>query len=221
MKRLSVLFLGSILFVGSACADPDSSILVTGHAPLVGTVDDETGLLEDCKIPDQIGEGVYFQDLFINLADAEDTGFALGLLMENQLVNSASYAPIGESQNHRINQNHIEVQGYEVVFDSGEAGFDTLGSNGDIRYEATGILPTDGTLWAGVVLFYPNEVGDWRNAFNIAAGGQGNAIVPTFAEVQVVGRTVGGANVESNKLTIPIQVCDGCARSSTPLCVPE
>jgi hypothetical protein len=219
MKRLSYLLLGSVLFFGSACADPDISILVTGHAPLEGSLDSETGEITGCAIPETIGEGVYFSDLFINLADAEVTGFALGLLMENQLVDSSSYAPIGEAQNHRLNQNHIEIQGYEVVFDSGELGFSDLGSGGDIRYEATGILPTDGTLWAGVVLFYPNEVDAWRSAFSKASGGQGNAIVPTFAEVQVVGRTVGGANVESNKLTIPIQVCDGCARSSTPICV--
>jgi hypothetical protein len=219
MKRLTLLLLGSVLIAGSACADPDISILITGHAPLEGTLDEETGLITDCTIPEQIGEGIYYSDVFINLADASGTGFALGILMENQLVDSSSYAPIGEDQNQRLNQNHIEIQGYEMTFDSGESGFNTLGSSGDIRYEATGILPTDGTLWAGVVLFYPNEVSDWQDAFQIASGGQSSAIVPTFAEFQVKGRTVGGSNVESNKLTIPIQVCDGCSRPSTPLCV--
>jgi hypothetical protein len=43
--------------------------------------------------------------------------------------------------------------------------------------------------------------------------------VPTFLEVQVVGKTVGGDKVQSNVLTVPVQVCDDCSRSSTPICV--
>ena len=57
-----------------------------------------------------------------------------------------SRAPIGESQNHRIDQNHIEIQGYELTFDKDDTGFNRLGTDGEVRYEATGIVPTDGTL---------------------------------------------------------------------------
>lgn len=218
MKWLSLLLLGTVLIAGSACADPEASLLVTGHVPLEGTLE-EDGSITGCEIPNTFGDNIIAQDLFINLADAENTGFSLGLLMENQLVDSAQYAPIGEDGNHRINQNHIEVQGYEVVFDSDDRGFNTLGTDGEVRYEATGIVPTDGIFWANVVLFYPNEVAAWRNAFEIAAEGQSNAIVPTFAEIQVVGRTTGGEKVTSNRLTMPVQICDGCARTSTPICV--
>lgn len=219
MKRLTLALLGTVLVIGSACADPGADILVTGHVPMEGTLDEESGLITDCSMPTEIGDTLLAQDVFINLEEIESagTGFTLGLLMENRLDNSATYAPIGEDKNQRLDQNHIEIQTYEVVFDS--SGFDNLGSGGDIAYEATGILPTDGTLYAGVTLFYPNEIPDWRNAFAIAAGGAGGAIVPTFAEVQVRGRTIGGSKVQSNRLTIPIQVCDGCARSSTPICV--
>lgn len=229
MKRLTLALVGTFLLAGSAaCADPDSSILITGHKPLEGSLEevdtDDDGIpdlafVTDCSRPEQIGEGVIIQDLFINLAEVETTGFSLGLLMENRLSNSATYAPIGEDQNHRIDQNHIEIQGYEIVFDSDDRGFNDLESDGELRYEATGLLPTDGSLWAEIVLFYPSEVGAWRTAFDIASGGQSNAIVPTFAEVQVVGRTVGGSNAESNRLTLPVQICDGCARTSTPICV--
>lgn len=218
MKPLALALLGSVLVIGSACADPTADILVTGHVPLEGSLDEETGAVTDCAIPSEIGDTLLAQDLFINLEEIESagTGFTLGLLMENRLDNSSTYAPIGEDRNQRLDQNHIEIQTYEVVFDDSFSG---IGSGGELAYEATGILPTDGTLYAGVVLFYPNEVADWRNAFSIAAGGQGGAIVPTFAEVQIKGRTIGGTKVSSNRLTIPIQVCDGCARSSTPICV--
>jgi len=218
MRPLTIALLGTLMLAGSACADPEASLLVTGHTPLEGSLEDD-GTITSCEVPDTIGDTTLVQSLFINLAQHDNVPFSLGLLMENQLADSSQYAPIGEDSNDRIDQNHIEIQGYELTFDSDDDGFNTLGSDGEVRYEATGIVPTDGVLWAEVVLFFPNEIDAWRNAFEIAAGGQSNAIVPTFAEVQVVGRTTGGEKVTSNRLTMPLQVCDGCARSSTPICV--
>lgn len=218
MKRTTLILLGATLLIGSGCANPDPAILVTAHVPLEGSEGDEPGTVADCTRPEEIGSGIISQDVFINLAEIEAAGvpFTLGLLMQNRLINSAQYAPIGEDQNQRLDQNHIEIQGYEVNLGSDFSG---LGSSGDLRYEATGILPTDGTLWAGVALFYPNELADWRAAFNARSANQSNAIVPAFAEVQVVGETIGGTKVESNMLTIPIQICDGCARTTTAICV--
>ena len=221
MTRLTLALAGTLLLAGSACADPGASLIVTGHQLMEGSADEETGEISGCEIPTSIGEGTRSHDVFINLADAANTGFTLGLLMENRLDDSSDYAPIGESQNMRLDQNAIEIQAYAVNFDSGDSGFNTLGADadGEIRYESTGIVPTEGVLYSQLVLFYPNEAAEWRDAFSIAAQGQSNAIVSTFAEVQVLGRTIGGAKVESNLLTLPIQICDGCARQTTPICV--
>lgn len=216
MRKLPFYALAAVTLAASACADPDSSILVTGHQFMEGSGDGEDVV---CEMPAVIGEGLSSMDVVINLADPTTVreGFRLGLLMENRLTDSSSYAPIGERQNMRTNQNAIEIQAVEVTFDSN--GFDLLGSNGALRYESTGILPSDGALYLPVPLFYPAEIGEWRDAFSVASGGQSNAIVSAFAEVQVKGRTVGGSKVESNRLTIPVQMCDGCERPSTPLCV--
>lgn len=217
MQRLSLLVLVAISLTTAACADPDSSIIVTGHQMMEGSMGDNG--LEGCEVPSAIGEGQRSMDIVINLADPVTVaaGFQLGLLMENRLTDSSSYAPIGERQNMRINQNEIEVQAVEVTFDS--RGLNTLGSDGELRYDSTGILPTDGNLYMTLPLFFPAEIAEWRDAFAIASGNQSNAIVSGFAEVQVKGRTVGGSKVESNLLTIPVQLCDGCERPSTPICI--
>jgi hypothetical protein len=220
MMKRSMLFvaLGAVALMASACAEPEPELLITAHVPLEGSSGDE-GEVTGCTAPDSIeGVNVIYQSLFINLDDFQEGNapMQLGIMMENRLIDSSSYEPIGHDQNQRSNQNHIEVQGYELTFT--ESGFDSLGDGGVVRTEATGLVPTDGSLWVGLDLFYPYERGPWNDAY-ASAGGGGGAIVPTFAELQVLGETVGGANVKSNILTVPIQVCKGCSRPSTPICV--
>ncbi len=225
MKRSTLFAIGALALVTTACAEPEPEIIASAHIPLTGSEGEDPGTVTDCQPPGGIEDNeIIFQSLFINLADFEEANapMQLGLMMENRLIDSSTYSPSGHDQNQRNNQNWIEVQGYEITFE-GDGFTDTLGpdSNGELRVEATGLIPTDGSLWVGLELFYPNELRDWKDAFQIASGGQGNAIVPTFAEVQVVGETVGGSKVQSNILTVPIQVCNGCSRRSTPICVVE
>lgn len=220
MKRVMIIA-AAVALSATACAEPDPSILVTGHVPLSGSADEEGGVT-DCSAPGSLSDvELVSGSVFVNLEEVEAAGvpFSIGLLMENRLVDSSTYRPIGYDQNQRLNMNHIEIQGYEGTFDSGTSGFSNLGDGGQLRFESTGILQTDGALWVGLELFYPNEISRWREAFDIASGGQGNAIVPTFLEVQVLGETVGGSKAQSNVLTVPVQICDGCSRASTPICV--
>ena len=220
MKRILVALMGASIFLGaSACADPETSIIVTGHKPLEGTeeeLEDGSVIVTDCQAPTTLTGGITFYNVFVNLSDpvTESFGFELGFLMENRLVDSSSYAPIGHDDNQRLDQNHIEVQGYEFNFDGGISV-----GGGDLRLESTGLLTTDGQLFSRVLLISPEDVNEWRASHSAASGGQDNAIVPTFIEAQVKGRTVGGDKVESNILTIPVEVCDGCNRPSTPICV--
>ena len=118
-----------------------------------------------------------------------------------------------------IHQNHIEVQSYQVTFDSEASGFSGLGDGGQLEYPSSGLVTTDGALWVSLELFRASEISAWRAAFETAAQGRENAIVPSFAEIQVRGETIGGDNVRSNILTMPIQICDGCSQPSTSLCV--
>lgn len=222
MKRTTIAVFGAVALMSAACAEPEPSILVTGHVPLIGS--EEEGVVTGCAAPGSISDiEVSYGSVIINLQELDDANapFQLGLLLENRLVDSSTYSAIGHDQNQRLDQNHIEIQGYEVTFDSDREGFGSLGpdKDGALRYESTGLVTTDGALWVGVELFYPFEIENWQSAFQIASDGDGSAIVPTFAEVQVVGETVGGGNVKSNILTIPIQVCDGCNLPSTPICV--
>jgi len=223
MKRTNLIALAALALVGSACAEPDPALLVTGHVPALGSLDEETGAVSDCAGPTSIDDiEIFSSTLFINLGELEDAGngFFVGLVVENRLVDSSTYSPSGFDRNQRLNQNHIEVQSYEVTFD--DPGFENLGdqTNGELSYPSSGIVTTDGTLWVPLELFRRSEISPaWTEAF-ARAGGEPGAIVPTFAEIQVRGKTIGGTRVRSNILTMPISVCADCSQSSTPLCVP-
>lgn len=43
--------------------------------------------------------------------------------------------------------------------------------------------------------------------------------VRLFAEVQLFGETVGGKNIESNIIKIPVGLCKGCGQPSTDVCI--
>lgn len=222
MKRTALLAISTVALIGSACAEPEPSLLLTGHIPLVGATVEEGEIdFSGCEPPGSIDDvELVSGSVFINLAEVEDSGagFSIGLLMENRLQDSSSYAPIGHDQNQRLNQNHVEVQSYEVTFDGDSTGFSNLGDGGALSYPSSGLVTTDGALWVQLELFRASEIGAWQDAFAAAAGDRDNAIVPTFAEIQVRGETVGGQNVRSNILTMPIQICDGCSQGSTPIC---
>lgn len=225
MKRLTLAALAAMSFAATGCAEPEPSLLMTGHVYGTGSIDEESGRLTGCTFPTTLADIEFFsQSLFVNLADFDDGGlyrefgapFAVGLVMENRLVDSSDYAPIGHDQNLRLDQNAIQIQGYNVTFDS--AGFSNLGSGGELVYDASYVVPTDGGVYVALDLFFANEFQTWSDAF-AGAGGSSGVIVPTFAEIQAVGETVGGTKVESNVISMPIQVCDGCNRATTSTCV--
>lgn len=222
MKR-TLYLVGAVALLGSACAEPDPSLLLTGHVPQVGASIEE-GVLDTsgCTAPGSVDDvEISNHAIFINLAEVEDSGegFQIGLLLENRLIDSSSYSPSGFEENQRLNQNHVEIQSYQVTFDSDAAGFSGLGDGGQLEYPSSGLVTTDSALWVSLELFRASEISVWREAFQKAADNRENAIVPSFAEIQVRGETIGGDNVRSNILTMPIQICDGCSQPSTPICV--
>lgn len=221
MNRTLLFPLVACALLGSACAEPDPALLISAHIPALGSLDEEAGVVTDCAGPTSIEDvEIFSSTLFINLDELEaaGTGFFVGLLVENRLEDSSVYSPSGFDRNQRLNQNHIEVQSYEVTFE--DTGFGELGAdaNGELSYPSSGLVTTDGTLWVPLELFRRSEIEQWAEAFQ-RAGGSSGAIVPTFAEIQVRGETIGGTNVRSNILTMPISVCTDCSQLSTPLCV--
>ncbi len=237
MRRVLSIAVAAAALGTVGCAEPEPSLIVTAHVPLVGSVEDvevpvpngeegETVTVErltGCVAPGGIDEvEVSYHSVLVNLAETEGNGFGIGLLMENRLVDSSAYSPSGFDQNQRLDQNYIEVQEYIIKFD--DTGFDNLGDGGEIAVPSSGLVPTDGALWVNIPLFRgtASEQQAWEAAHGEAAtagGGSESSIVPTFAEIQIIGETVGGQRVRSNILTMPVEVCNGCNYLSTPTCV--
>jgi hypothetical protein len=177
----------------SACVDADATLLMKGP------------VFAECKASDTGGVScLYVGDdaigvaevLTVNLGDLDQGQapgggpniFTIGVAMTNRLLASDAYAPIGEQNNLRVDQNPIIIDSFQISFpsDSNLGGVDSL----DNEYRYVVDVPT----------------GD---------GSAGAAIVPALVNVQAFGTTIGGQEVESNIVGIPLNVCLGCTYGSS------
>lgn len=226
MKSTRTMMLGCLLaasaLTATGCVEEDASLLMWGHIIQTGT-EDEAGEVT-CEIPAGEGDASLISGhLFVDLAEIEADGqapasdpgiFYANLALVNRLGESGELNPIGNDQNLRIDQNWVELSGLEFEFEP--AAFEAL--NG--TYDFTALVPSgDGFLHAAVPLIQPADlIQRWRPAFQAASNGQANAIVPALVTIKAVGETLGGEDVESNAITLPIDICDGCGQASTPYC---
>ena len=160
----------------------------------------------------------------INLNELGTTGqpfgrvnqFVFGATVVNRLQKSDTYSPIGDGVNLRTDQNIVQINSFTVEFPSSDnlAGLDALDT--EIFYVAQ--VESDGSKsGAAISVIDPTTIANWKTVFGAVSGGQGAAIVPAKINLQAFGTTIGGQEVESNILEIPIQVCTGCAITTTAM----
>ncbi len=204
----------------SACVDADATLLLKGPVFAQCALDETTGGVS-CQYVGDDAAGVA-EVLTVNLGDLDQGQapggapniFTIGVAMTNRLLASDTYAPIGEQNNLRIDQNPIIIDSFQISFppDSNLGGVDSL----DNEYRYVVDVPSgDSSAGAAVRLVDATTVTAWKTIFGGLAGGNAAAIVPALVNVQAFGTTVGGQAVESNIVGIPLNVCLGCTYTST------
>lgn len=221
-----------VLAIASAgCVDSDFSLLLDGPIQFEGEVEEDT---ISCSVETTVGGGdsgadnVLSDGMIVNLQDIEAAGqlgqtpsevpgrFQILTSVGNRLQASDSYSPIGFDQNQRLNQNVVMLDRVEVSFpeDQNQAGFPALET---IR-PLTGIVGTEDAAFVFVTVFDRTTLNAWRAV--VQGLSDGSVLIPAVVEIQTFGVTSAGDEVESNRLRVPLQVCDGCSEPSTQLCGP-
>lgn len=218
MTKLGISAMTVLVISACACVDADPTMLLT--APIFATcsvAEDDTFV---CVV-DPEGDRVV-EVPKINLAQLSSSGQPYGAIndfsfvggVSNRLRPSDDYAPIGERENLRIDQNIIVLDSYTVEFPSDDnlPGLSAL----DRKVQYITEVDTSGAKSGTIIsLVDPTTITAWKDVFTSVAGGQANAIVPAKVDIQVFGTTIGGEEVESNIISVPLQVCTGCQLSST------
>jgi len=234
MKRILLLgvALGSISF--TACVDADASLLLTGPVRASGTVTEDDNQVTGVTCTISTDRSQAWSRLQINIEEIKAQGqsagrlgigsipnlFEMSVVLENRLVPSNTYSPIGEGQNLRIDQNLIQVERVSFAFPSGsnQPGFSALDKTFDF------IVTVDsggGEAGAYVPIITPADIQVWETVVTGVTGGTRNAVVPGSVEIQVSGRTTSGTEIESNLINVPFDVCLGCTMISTPRCLED
>lgn len=223
MKRtmLGLILAGAAL--STACVDADPSLLLTAPTLASCSVDEEAGTV-GCEYGGR-GDATRAADVLTVNLDGLATGqapggngpntYTMGVALSNRLIGSDDYAPIGEGQNLRVDQNVVIVESFEFTFptDSNQPGVDSLDS--EFRYSVE-VDTGDGSSGAAVNLVDASNIATWKAVFGGLTGGNKSAIVPAVINVQALGRTIGGQEVESNIVSVPLSVCLGCAYPNSP-----
>lgn len=221
-----------VLAIASAgCVDSDFSLLLDGPIQFQGEVE---GDVLTCTVETSAGAGdqgadsVLRDGMIVNLQDIEESGqfgqtplgqsppgrLQILTSVANRLQASDSYSPIGFDQNQRLNQNVVMLDRVEVSFpeDQNQAGFPALET---IR-PLTGIVGTEDAAFVFVTVFDRTTLNAWRAV--VQGLSDGSVLIPAVVELQTFGVTSAGDEVESNRLRVPLQVCDGCDEPTTQLC---
>jgi hypothetical protein len=220
MKRIGLA--AGMLFAlsTSACVEADATLLMRGPVLASCTDSETTGI--SCTFEGEDAPGLA-SVLSVNLGDlAVGQGptfvpniFTVPVSLKNRLLASDAYAPIGEQNNLRVDQNPIVIDSFQISFpsDSNLGGVDGLDS--EYRY-VVDVPSGDSSSGAAVRLVDATTIAAWKAVFGGLAGGNAAAIVPVLVNIQAFGTTLGGQEVESNIVGIPINVCLGCTYPSTP-----
>lgn len=224
MKRIGFALVIAAAAGSSACVDADASILLTAPVLANCEIDEEAGT-SSCTYGGR-DEATRLADvLTVNINELSSTGqapfgngantFTFGVALQNRLLGSDDYSPIGEEQNLRIDQNIAIIDTFSLTFpsDSNQAGVDALDT--EFKYSVE-VETSDSSSGAAVALVSASNAALWKQVFTSVTGGNNAAIVPAVVEVQALGKTIGGQDVESNIVSIPLNICLGCAYGNTP-----
>lgn len=234
MKRLLLLGIALGSISSTACVDADASLLLTGPVIFTGSVTEEEDQITGATCTISTDRSNAWSRLQINLDEIKTQGqsvarlglgsvpnlFEMSVVLENRLVPSDTYSPIGDGQNLRIDQNLIQVERVSFTFPSGsnQPGFSALDKTFDF------IVTVDsggGEAGTYVPIITPADIQLWETVVTGVTGGTRNAVVPGSVEIQVSGRTTSGTEIESNLINVPFDVCLGCTMISTPRCLEE
>lgn len=234
MKRIGLLGLALASLTSAACVDADASLLLTGPVIFGASITEDEGEISavSCTVSDDGSKA--WSRLQINLNEIKESGqstgrmglnmtpsvFEMSVLLKNRLVASDAYAPIGEGQNLRLDQNLIQVERVAFRFPEGsnQAGFQALDKEFDFIVSVDSGGGVAGT-WVPIIT--AADLRNWEQVVGAVTGGMGNAVVPGAVEIQVFGRTTSGTEIESNLITVPFDVCLNCTIASTPRCLEE
>lgn len=219
MKRFGIAAGMLLALSTSACVEADATLLLRGPVYAACTESETSGI--SCSFEGDDPAGVA-EVLTVNLSDiargqspaGRANIFTMAVTLENRLLGSDTYAPIGEQNNLRVDQNSIVIDSFKITFppDSNLGGVDSL----DTEYRYVVDVKSSGSkAGAAVRLVDATTVTAWKAVFGGLTGGNADAIVPALVNVQAFGTTVGGQEVESNIVGVPINVCLGCTYSSS------
>lgn len=222
MKRSLVLIAVMFSFVG--CADPAPSLAIKGHVFFLGgkvvepDEDSPTFGLDysACQGQSFDGDHTIATGLF---ADVSVGVPSHAIVMRNRLVNTEEYAPIGKDEELRTDSNIIQLQEVVVTFDP-DGPYDNVGDDGVVTVPHSTLVLTGADFHLGGKFVTPDIRRQLEQATEAASGGNADAQVPSFADVQAFGRTLGGDDVESNILTVPFTFCAGCIGVPDPTAGP-
>lgn len=225
---LSLIVLSSVGLV--SCAEPEPSILINAHVFQTGAEvaePDEEGVCAppkfgDCAAVNFEDDGVFASRLF---ADVSLTPPQVAITMKNQLVNTETFAQLGEDNNLRRDTNSILLEKLVATF-SPSGPLKNIGDGGRIEIPLGTLLKSEGNLHLSSKLALFQDAEAIKAAVKAIAG---DGYVVTSVDLQYFGKTLAGNEVVSNVITIPIELCHGCATppttcnpftAATPICIP-
>ncbi len=223
MKRilLSLITLSAVGIVG--CAEPEPSILINAHVfrtgAELGDFDEMTGTCEppsfdSCAAASFDDENTIATRLF---ADVSKTAPQVATTMKNQLINTETLAQLGEDNNLRRDTNAIQLESLSVTF-SPSGPLKNIGDGGRIEVPIGTLLRSESQLHLSTKLALFKDAEALKAAVKSIAGEDGGFVV-TSVDLQYFGKTLAGNEVVSNIITMPIELCHGCAAEPTA-CAP-
>ncbi len=230
----------------AGCADEEASVVMLGSAVGEGEIQesDDGEVFGSCEFEADMDEPVVRSTGFINLNDIDDPGqvlvpgttvdaspnrYIFESIFENQLFDSRSVGAVsggdgGGFENLELDKNDIIIKSATVEFsgdnntlalEGGEATFDAIDSE---RLVSMLVHSGGGVSTLGVpVVNNPNEVEAMENFMNEIGAGDDD-IITLVAEIQLHGETLGGNEVESNRIEFPIDVCLDCDNPTDARC---
>ena len=248
--KITLVGLLAIGLALTGCVDDDPSVVMYGSIVGSGSVDvdDDGQTIISCEFPLEFDEPEIWTAGTVNLADLQQFGqpvvagsnlgglantYTFQAIMENRLFDSRTVGAVsggagGGYEGMALDKNDITIESVTVSFTTENNTFNVAGGTAAFEgYESErlrSILVQSGGGLATLdvpIIATANE----RAMFNEFIGttlGQGDDIMVTFvAEIQLLGRTLGGTMVESNIYRFPIQMCRDCDMGTNPRCTSD
>ncbi len=230
------LFFGLLLY---GCTDEETGVTIASHPYQALEFEEEEGTVTGftCAFQDEFGGAVSAGSMVIDLTELANrevsvavpgiTGlvtvqsdFIVNVDMQSALEPTTGYRSLGETTDLRTETNQIEVRAISFSFEAGDNNFalDSL----DKEIPMTRIVYPGGILHStsSVIDTATADVETWRDVLVGITNNDPNAIAPAVMTIQASGVLQGGTEVVSNRLKMPVEICDGCLKSTTPFCLP-